>query len=628
MSTTTPEFASSDRHVSERSGTSRARRLLFAGILALATLILYQPVVHYQFLNYDDNEYVTQNAHVQTGLTVRNVGWAFTTFHASNWHPLTWLSHMADYQLFGPHAGGHHYSNVLLHVANVVLLFLLLEGATKAFWRSLIVAALFALHPLNVETVAWIAERKSLLSALFSFLTVACYGWYAAAPSVKRYCAVAAAFALALMSKPMAVTLPLVLLLLDYWPMGRLVFEDQVAAQRRAGWAGQFLSLVLEKAPLFLMSAASSWVTLLAQKSGGSVALSTALPLAVRLKNAAVSYVLYIQKAFWPSRLAVFYPHPANSLPWWKAAGALAMLGAITLLAVKLRRRRYVAAGWLAFLVMLVPVIGIVQVGRQAMADRYAYLPLIGLFIVLTWGAAELCDRVGIAPGLRAAAAVAVLAGMASTTAMSLPYWHDSIALLTRARQLASIPDPEIEESLGQALDLAGRSDEALPHFLLAEQLNARDPLPHYNIGTSLLRQGKVADGIREFQDALRYSSDPAVTQSTLNNLAYGYLALGNYPEAERSYTAALKLDPAHYNSLLGRGQAFYKQGKYAEAARDFESALAIQPRPDVYLWWGEALEGEGNREAALSAYSEALRRDPGLAEAQARITALQGRQR
>ncbi len=606
------------------------RRLLFAGVLALATLILYQPVLHYQFLNYDDNEYVTENSHVQAGLTWGNVGWAFTTFHASNWHPLTWISHMADYQLFGPHAGGHHYSNVLFHAANAVLLFLLLERATQAFWRSLIVAGLFALHPLNVETVAWIAERKSLLSALFSFLTVAAYGWYAAAPNSRRYGVMAAAFALALMSKPMAVALPLILLLLDYWPLGRLGFDEQgIAAGSPGGanWKRKSWLLVLEKTPLFVMSAASAWVTLLAQKSGGSVAVSTALPLAVRLKNAAVSYVMYIEKAFWPARLAVFYPHPANSLTWWKTVVAVAILGGITFLAAKLRRRRYVLVGWLAFLVMLVPVIGIVQVGRQAMADRYAYLPLIGLFILVVWGTAELSERLVIAPGLRAAAAVAVLVAMASATSLALPYWRDSVTLLTRARQLASIPDPEIEESLGQALDLAGRPDEALQHFMAARELNSRDPLPHYNIGTSFLRQGKVPDAIREFQDALRYSSDPAVTQSAFNNLGYCYLVAGNYAEAERSYTAALAIDSAHYNSLLGRGQALYKQGKYTQAAQDFARALTIKPRPDLYLWWGEALEGEGNLQAALSAYSDALRLDPGLREAQARIVSLRRRQ-
>jgi len=620
------KVASPDRSSSGRVKTVRLSRFLLASVLAIATLILYQPVVHYQFLSYDDNDYVTENIHVRSGLNWRGLRWAFTSFDACNWHPLTWISHMVDYQLFGLNAGGHHYVNVLLHAINAVLLFLLLERATHARWRSFIVAALFALHPLNVETVAWVAERKSLLSAFFSFLTIAAYGWYASARSVPKYMAVAGLFALALMSKPMAVTLPALLLLADYWPLGRFSFDHRTLpgeSPSRTGFAKQSLLLVLEKIPLFLMSAISSYITIIAQKSGGSVA--TGMALALRLENAAVSYSWYAQKAIWPSGLAVFYPLP-NSLGWPRVAAAIVFLIGISALAVRFRRKRYIAVGWFAFLVALLPVIGIVQVGRQAMADRYAYIPLIGLFILVVWGVAELSEALAIAPALRAAAAACVLVAMVCATSQDLPYWQNGLKLFTRAEQIAVVPNCDIEDNVGRALESAGRDEEALQHYRAAQASNDHDYVAHYDIGSYLLRHGKAEDAILEFQLALRDAPGQQAIKVILNATGLAYSTLGNYSEAERAYDAALRYDPLYYISLMGRGELFYRQGKYRQAAEDYARASAVEPNPLVYLWWGEALEADGQAPAALSAYCEALHLAPDLEEAKARINSLRGK--
>ena len=358
--------------------------MLLGALLVFATVLLYGGVRHHEFLDFDDSQYVTKNIHVITGLKLGNVVWAFTTFYAANWHPLTWLSHMTDCQLFGLNSGSQHLVNVALHAANVLLLFLLLQRGTGAVWRSFFVAALFAVHPLNVETVAWVAERKSLLSTLFSLLTIAAYGLYASQPGWKKYLLVLVSFSLALMSKPMAVSLPLVLLLLDYWPLRR--YED---LPFRSKWA----RLSLEKLPLFLMSAASSVVTIIAQRSGGSVVDASSLPLSLRVGNALVSYVAYIGKMFWPAKLAIFYPHPQHSLPWSDVFAAAVILSSITIAMLYLHRARYLAMGWFLFVITLIPVIGIVQVGRQAMADRYTYFPCIGLFLIVVWGLSDALNR-------------------------------------------------------------------------------------------------------------------------------------------------------------------------------------------------------------------------------------------
>jgi hypothetical protein len=383
----------------------RLRIVLVCISLAIAVLVLYSRVKDADFVNYDDLSYVTQNAHVQEGLRWKTFTWALRSTQSDNWHPLTWLSHALDCQLYGLNPVGHHITNVVFHVINVLLLFLLLTRATGAIGRSALVAALFALHPLNVESVAWVAERKNVLSMLFFFLAIGAYGWYAIKPSLRRYGLMVAMFALGLAAKPAVITFPLVLLLLDYWPLRRVNTwaRPRLGPNRRkkqAGPAGgqgwgptletspaSWSQLVVEKLPLLVLSAGSAVITIVAQKAGGTVRSLEVFSLSVRLQNALYAYAMYVWKAFWPTRLTVLYPHPGPTLSGLQLGLAAAFLGAVSLLVWKQRvSRAYLITGWLWYLGTLVPVIGLIQVGQQAMADRYAYIPLIGVFVMLVWG--------------------------------------------------------------------------------------------------------------------------------------------------------------------------------------------------------------------------------------------------
>jgi len=530
------------------TGDLRQKPMLLGALLVLATLLLYGPVTHYKFLDYlDDDAYVTKNIHVSTGLTLGNVVWAFTSFHSWNWHPLTWLSHMADCQLFGLSSGAPHLVNVVLHAANVLLLFWLLHRATGAVWRSFVVAALFAVHPLNVETVAWVAQRKSLLCTLFSLLTIAAYGWYVRGPDWKKYLVVVAAFALALLSKPMAVSLPLVLLLLDYWPLER--YED---LPFRRKW----VRLSVEKLPLFLLSVASSAVTIAAQRSFGAVADISKLPLSLRLENAIVSYVAYVGKMFWPARLAVFYPHPEHSLAWSDIMAAAVILLAITMTVLYFHRTRYLAMGWFLFVITLIPVIGIVQVGGQAMADRYAYVPSIGLFIMIAWGLSDVVDAAGTPRAVPAVAALCLILAFAAATRRYLPYWQNGVKLFTQARMVAGQPDSMIELVLADAMVSAGRFDDAFPHFREACVLRPKYDFCHYKMAEFLLNRHQLQDAMEEYQLAGSLTDSKALALSCLINSGAILLDLGDYETAEMKFAAALQIDPNNHTALLLRQQA------------------------------------------------------------------------
>ena len=358
--------------------------------LALATLISYSQVLNHDFIDFDDDMYVTRNENVQKGLTWQNIKWAFTTNQAYNWHPLTWLSHMLDCQLFGLKPAGHHFTSVLFHIANTLLLFLVFKSMTGNLWRSAFVAALFALHPLHVESVAWIAERKDVLSTLFWLLTMAAYVRYVRKPGPKWYLLTILAFAMGLMAKPMLVTLPFILLLLDYWPLARFQFGQNI---KDTEWKILY-RLFVEKIPLFIITIITSVITFIVPKGSGAVPGLKELSLMPRLTNALISYVKYIEKMFWPSRLAVFYPRAVDAIPTWQILAALLLLLIISGLAVWLARsRKYLLVGWLWYLGILVPVIGLVQVGDQAMADRYTYVSLIGLFIIVVWGLNDLLEK-------------------------------------------------------------------------------------------------------------------------------------------------------------------------------------------------------------------------------------------
>ncbi|HEY1263981.1 MAG TPA: hypothetical protein VGF06_10675, partial [Terriglobales bacterium] len=395
------------------------RTLIFCLLLAVATLSVYNPVSSHPFVNYDDDRYVTDNPHVRGGLSWDTVRWAFTTSAEANWHPLTWISHALDCQVFRLNPAGPHYVNLLLHALNAVILFLLLSRVTGRAGPSLAVAALFALHPMNVESVAWIAERKNLLSMFFFLLALLAYERYARKPGIGRYCLVALWFACGLMSKPMVITLPFLLLLWDYWPLQRW----PAAGAAPGVEPRRFSFLVLEKLPLFAMSAASAFITMSAQSAGGAVRSVAEYSQGIRIENALVAYARYLWLAVWPSRLAPMYPHPGEHIPAWQVAAAIALLLALTTLALAFRNRRYLLTGWLWFLGALVPMIGLVQVGRQAMADRYAYLPLIGIFLMASWGAAEWSSRRKLAAAWVALPTALTLATFAALTYRQIGYW-------------------------------------------------------------------------------------------------------------------------------------------------------------------------------------------------------------
>jgi protein O-mannosyl-transferase len=579
---------------------------LIALLLFLGTLALYYPALQNNFVNYDDPAYVTSNFHVQQGLTSSSLKWAFTSTAEANWHPLTWISHMLDAQLFGLRPAGHHAQSVLWHALNVVLLFLLLAKATGFVGRSALVAGLFAVHPLNVESVAWVAERKTVLCTFFFLLSLGAYGWYAKRPQARRYVLVALLFALALMAKPMAITLPFVLLLVDFWPLGR--FPET-----------PFSKLVLEKIPLLGLSAASAAITLYAQSASGAVGSTELLPLAMRVKNAIYSYLIYAEKAVWPSRLAVFYPHPENALALWKVIAAAVVLITITAGFWHFRERRYLLVGWLWFLGTLMPMIGIVQVGRQAWADRYAYLPLWGLFVITVWLLSEAAIRISLSRVAQVAIASAVLLAYAVAAHIQIGYWRDSYSLFAHVLQVTDA-NPIAEGNLGSALLEMGRPDLAVSHLERAIQLMPTFSTAHYNLGTLLQRQNESDRAQQEYQLALRYGLDEREAAQTHNNLGVLFNQLGRRDEAVAEFTEAIALNSYEQNSLIGRGMIENDQGKLDAALQDFTQAARVAPSPTALYWQGRVLEEKRQFPAAAEAYRAVLKLAANFGDTQVRL--------
>ena len=518
-------------------------------ILITAVLLVYWQVGDHEFINYDDNVYITDNAQVQKGLTSKGIIWAFTTSHTGNWHPLTWISHMLDCELYGLNPRGHHLTNVLLHMANAILLFVVLRWMTGAIWRSGLVAALFALHPLHVESVAWAAERKDVLSTFFWLLTMVAYVHYVNRPGGKRYLLVLVTFFLGLMAKPMLVTLPFVLLLLDYWPLNRFKpravtgsVEDQSLGFQSSGDDKlPILKAVMEKTPLFLMSLFSCVVTVMAQQEAGAISTLEIVPFKLRIANGLVSFVAYMGKMIWPQDLAVFYPHPISDLQIWKPVAAGLFLLIVSTVALWVAQRcRYVLVGWLWYLGTLVPVIGLVQVGEQAMADRYTYVPLIGLFIVVVWGFADLVK------GWRSrrwvvsvSAAVMVLALMAGSW-LQVAHWKSSVKLFKHALDATS-NNYVAHYNLGNALALQGKLTGATSHYNKALQINPDHAEAHLNLAVGLDRQGKHQEAIQHYAEVLRISPHDAQSH---NNLGVALAEQGRLKEAVAHFTEALRIDP------------------------------------------------------------------------------------
>jgi tetratricopeptide (TPR) repeat protein len=589
---------------------------LIALCLFSGTLGLYWHACRSGFVNYDDPEYVTRNPRVLGGLTGENARWAFTAFEAVNWHPLTWLSLEFDADRRGaePDPRRYHRTNVLLHAANVLLLFLALHALTGALWRSAVVAALFAAHPLHVESVAWVSERKDVLSAFFGLLTVLAYTWYVRGLQKRRgplvlagrYVVVLLLFALGLMAKPMLVTLPCAFLLLDYWPLGRLESAGGPPAARKAAW------LVLEKLPLFALTVASCVMNMLAQSYGQALRSLQEYAVAIRVGNAALSYAAYLGKTFWPSGLSCFYPHPGPRLSWAAVAGAALLLTAVTAGAAALARRRpYLVVGWFWFLGVLLPVSGVVQAGIQGMADRFTYLPHIGLFVMLVWGSADLAARCQ----LRAAAAGAaclLLAASAAVTWRQVTYWHDSVALWQHA--IAVAPDNSYAHyKLGWAwIKERHRSDKALPQFTEAVRLEPKIVICRYDLGRLLMRLGRPTEAVEQLREAARLTPSSGAIRAEYaaaeNDAGAALAARGERAEARRHFLEALRIQPDIPLPHFNLGLACIDLGRPDEALRHFHHALdADYNRPAAEFHAGRALAQQQKWADAAACYRRAL---------------------
>ena len=591
--------------------------VLICLLLALAVAAIYEPVRHFKFINYDDQVYVTENSFVQRGLTWSGVKWAFSHSHSSNWHPLTWISHEMDWQLYGKNAGGHHLTNVLFHGLNTLLLFLVFKRMTSAVWRSAFVAALFALHPLHVESVAWVSERKDVLSTFFGLLSLWAYARYVEndegqmtkakrnpKPEIRNpkpdsasvanhhplfvalhsrfYWLALLLFACSLMSKAMLVTLPFVLLLLDFWPLQRFSFplRNTKHETRNTEHAAMTpLRLLLEKLPFFGLTIASSLITVWAQKSGGSVRSLAAIPLGLRVENALVSYLVYIRRMFWPSGLAIFYPYP-KAIAFWQAGGAALLLAVVSWVVIKQAKRRpWLIVGWLWYLGTLVPVLGLIQVGMQSSADRYTYVPLIGLFVMLVWGGADLAARWPRSRGGFVRIALIVLAGCAGLSWLQTQFWRDSRSLFEQALKVTD-----------------------------------RNFIAHQNLGAALMEEGQLDRAEMQFKEALRIEPDFAEAE---NNLGTVLFKRNQLEEAGAHYLRAIELRRAYEAAYINLGLLYAKQENWAEAASQFEKAISIDGgKAGTHRNLAGALLKQGKTNEALSEFERAVRLEPTMAAA------------
>jgi len=647
---------------------ARYLKVIICLSLAAATFAVYWQVTNHDFVSFDDNVYVTQNSHVQAGVTKKNIIWALTRIDANFWHPLTWLSHMLDCELFGLDAEMHHLTNLLFHIANTLLLFWVIKRMTGALWRSAFVAALFALHPLHVESVAWISERKDVVSTLFWMLTMWAYVRYAERPGVNRYLLILFFFASGLMAKPMIVTLPFVLLLMDYWPLGRW----QLGLQEKK-------RLISEKIPLLALVAVFSVVAFLAQ--GDAIQSLGEFPFKFRIYNALVSYLSYIRKMFWPTDLSVFYPYP-KMIPFWQVAGSGLLLVFLSVVVIRMAKRHpYLSVGWFWYLGTLVPVIGLVQVGAQAMADRYTYIPLIGLFVIIAWGTPDLLRKWS-----HRKPALAILAGLVLSVFtvfawLQARHWKDSISLFTHAIEVTTDnwlahndlgfplaqqgrnsdairhfsealrikPDYwEGHVNLGNTLALMGRLDEAMIHFREALRINPESFEAHRMLGTVLGIQGKFEAAVNHLNKGLQINPTDQETQKNLKialekmgkqenadrkyrgvlendpNNAEAHIQLarlletqGRFDDAIKHYKEAIRIDPDNPNAHYNLGNILARQGVYKEAATHYKQALRVNPdSADTHNNFGIVLARQGNLDEAVKHYSESLRIDPGLVRA------------
>jgi Tfp pilus assembly protein PilF len=593
-----------------------------AALLALGTAAVYALAMRNGFVNLDDPDYVTRNPRVLAGLTWADIRWALgSSYPSSNWHPLTWISHMLDVQLYGRNPAGHHFTSVLLHILGVVLLFLLIERATGRPLRSAAVAALFAVQPLNVEAVAWISERKSVLSVLLFLLAIGAYGWYAKKPGVGRYLWVVLFFGLGITAKVMVIPFPFALLLLDYWPLGRLSGTDTDGNSRK--FYPALRALVIEKIPLFVMAAAGGAVTVYVHSR--EHALTATMPFSWRFKNAIFSYLAYLGKAIWPVGLAPYYPHPENTLSWTIVALSGLALAAITLIVWRFRERKYLLMGWLWYLGTMLPMIGFIQTGRQGMADRFMHIPMMGLLFALVWLIGDLASEKHWQKEIAVAIFLLALAPFAALTIKQIGYWHDSYTLFAHTLDVTK-NNGFAENDFGVALMERGEPQLAVQHFAAAVHLSPDLASPHYNVAVLLQKQNRLDDAEHEYRAALALSSDQAEIVQSHNNLGILYLVQGKYAAATAELSAAIALDPNEQNSYIGRGTAEMQMMNTDAAIADFTNAAQIAPSPLALFRLGQALENKGDTRQAAKAYAAALQLAPAMSEARMRLDALQPR--
>jgi Tfp pilus assembly protein PilF len=590
------------------SGGARFGRLdfLIPIVVAVLTLGIYAQVIGHQFITFDDDSYIKENPMVNRGVTLTGIAWAFTTFHTANWHPLTWIVHMIDSQIFGLNAGGHLLVNALIHVANTLLVFWFLLRSTHARWPSALVAALFALHPLHVESVAWASELKDTLSTFFGLLSLIAYVRYAEAPSGIRYAWTVITLALGLLAKPMLVTWPFVMLLLDYWPLRRLSQSTS-----RKNFLVSIAPLLREKLPLFVLVTMSAVITSVAQSHGGAVRTFTDFPVALRLANAFVSYAKYLLLTFWPHDLAVSYPLAPTGIPIWQIIGATLLLIGITAFCLfQVKIRPYLIVGWLWFLGTLIPVIGLVQVGWQTMADRYFYVPSIGLFIALVFGLADIAKTRHVAPSLSAATTGVVLLVLATLTNAQIHRWRDSFSLFNHA--LAVTPrNLPVQQSLGLAMAKSGRYDEAAAHFEKVLQIYPDFYDGLLNMGIVRFKQRRLPEAIEYCQAAIRSRPD---APKAYVQLAHALWMQNRDEAALKQIRRALQLAPADADIRADFGLALERMGRTPEAIEQLHEALRLNPdNAEAHNNLGLALLDSSNVQESIPEFEAALRLKPEL---------------
>ncbi|MGO9139741.1 MAG: tetratricopeptide repeat protein [Syntrophales bacterium] len=628
------------------------RDLVISFFLVLITAAVFWQVSGFDFVRYDDDKYVTENRHVQAGLTRGDITWAFVSVYANNWHPLTWLSHMLDYQLFAGNPAGHHVTNLFFHIINTLLLFFVLKRMTDLPWRSALVAALFAIHPLHIESVAWVAERKDVLSTFFFMLTLWAYVRYVERPGIYRYLPILLFFTLGLMSKPMLVTLPFVLLLLDFWPLRRLHLEGSLfkpggSELKAAGEESEKRSveeLIIEKSPFFILSSASICVTFYAQWYG--IAPLESMPFSTRMSNAFVSYISYVGKMIWPQDLAVFYPYP-ESIPLWQVGGAVLLIILITAAAVRLRERYpYAIVGWLWYLGTLVPVIGLVQVGYQSMADRYTYLPMIGLFVAIAWTAPDLLAHWRFHRVALTGLAMCVIAALMTASLFQIRYWQNSMTLFTRALSVTK-NNFVIETNMGALLAEQGKFGEAIAYYQDALRIRPDDFEARYNLANALARQGKLEEAVSLYAMILQTQPDVAAVH---NNMGIALSQLGRTNEAVDHFREAIRVkpdfqdagsnlekmligqaktkktvpekvamqpaDPSSAEGQLRMGLSLFQEGKADEAIPKLEEALRLNPKlVAAHISLGLIMAQKHNLDQAIEHFRKALKIKPDIAE-------------